>query len=182
MKISGFFLLYSSAWCRFVSIWMYCGQYLFSALKTACRLSSFLLKVWLIEINEDRERSRRRWRWGNSHRFFCMLWNSFPPAPPTSPPPPLLYLSSSSSILNDSMLAVQLCVNSNNTNSSTMRHKWNVPLESAWKYDNRRYDLPVFFRIPKFCSSADCCRAHDFATVYFWFVSSSHSTRDLCYV
>lgn len=57
-----------------------------------------------------------------------------------------LYLSSSSSNLNGIMLAVQLWMKSNNTNSSTMRRKWNFPLESIWKNDNRRCILLVFFQ------------------------------------
>lgn len=91
------------------------------------------------------------WRRGNSHKFFCKLWNCF------------FFLSifpASSSNLNDSMLAAQLCMKSNNTNSSTMRHKWNFPLESPWKSDNRRCVSLVFFWITDFCSGDDCCSIH----------------------
>lgn len=58
-----------------------------------CRLSLvFHLKVWLKEINEDRGRSRRRWRRGNSHRFLSKLWNCFFPHS-IFPLPPLMWMT-----------------------------------------------------------------------------------------
>lgn len=53
-----------------------------------------------------------------------------------------IHLSSSFFNLNDSMLAVQLCIKSNNTNWRATRHKWDFPPESFWKNDNMRRDLP----------------------------------------
>lgn len=58
-----------------------------------CSLSLvFHLKVWLKEINEDRGRSRRRWRRGNSHRFLRKLWNCFFPHS-IFPLPPLMWMT-----------------------------------------------------------------------------------------